>query len=164
MVSHCIAHLGDKAWGPRRDSFLIPWWLSCSCHYEIWTALSYPLEECKEGKYFSGAMLTSYTREVSGLSSFWSPFQWEFVDVTNKRKDALKQQCAFAPSIVIYASHYSLGRAEDLGKVFSGAEGENSVFSLWRAPTSSVDAMENEKGLFHAALRDAYEPSKYQWV
>ncbi|KAK2542681.1 T-cell immunoglobulin and mucin domain-containing protein 4 [Columba guinea] len=31
---------------------------------------------------------------------------------------------------LIYASHYSLGPAEDLEKVFSGAEGENSMFSL----------------------------------
>lgn len=80
------------------------------------------------------------------------------------RKDALKQQCAFTPSILIYDSHYSLGPAEDLEKVFSGTEGENSIFSLWRPPTSSVDVMENIKDLFHAALRDAYEPLKYQWV
>uniref|UniRef100_A0A8C0EMU5 Ig-like domain-containing protein n=1 Tax=Bubo bubo TaxID=30461 RepID=A0A8C0EMU5_BUBBB len=46
------------------------------------------------------------------------------------RKDALKQQCAFAPSIVIYASHYSLGPTEDLEKVFSDSEGENNIFSL----------------------------------
>lgn len=62
------------------------------------------------------------------------------------RKDALKQQRAFALSIVIYDSHYSVGPAEDLEKVCSGAEEENSIFSLWRAPTSSV---ENKKGLFH---------------
>lgn len=46
------------------------------------------------------------------------------------RHDALKQQCAFAPPIVTYASHYSHGPVEDLEKVFSGAEGENSIFSL----------------------------------
>lgn len=46
------------------------------------------------------------------------------------RKDALKHQCASVLSIVICASHYSLGPAEDLEKVFSGAEGENSMFSL----------------------------------
>lgn len=44
------------------------------------------------------------------------------------RKDALKQQRAFAPSIVIYDSHYSTGPTEDLEKVCSGAEEENSIF------------------------------------
>lgn len=45
-------------------------------------------------------------------------------------QDSLKQQCAFALSIVIYVSHYSHGPAEDLENVFSGTEGENNMFSL----------------------------------
>lgn len=46
------------------------------------------------------------------------------------RKGAVKHQSAFAPSIVVYASHCSLRPAEDQEKVFSGAEGENNMFVL----------------------------------
>lgn len=46
------------------------------------------------------------------------------------RKDALKQQYPFGPSIVICASHCSVGPPEETDKVFGGAEGENNIFSL----------------------------------
>lgn len=72
------------------------------------------------------------------------------------KMNALKQQCPFAPSMVICASHCSVGPPEETDKVFSGAEGENNIFSLWRAPTSSADAMGNKKGLLHAALRSLW--------
>lgn len=58
--------------------------------------------------------------------------------------------------MVICASHCSVGPPEETDKVFSGAEGENNIFSLWRAPTSSADAMGNKKGLLHAALRSLW--------
>lgn len=46
------------------------------------------------------------------------------------RKDALKQPGPSAPSIVTCASHCSAGPPEEAGKVSSGAEGENNIFSL----------------------------------
>lgn len=56
-------------------------------------------------------------------------FHWNLL-ILSIKKNALKQQCPFAPSIVTCASHCSVGPPEETDKVFSGAEGENNIFSL----------------------------------
>lgn len=91
MVLHAVPHLVDKDWGSRRNSSPNP--MVVTLHYKIWAALFYPLQECKQGKYLAGVKSRHCTVEVSGLSSFWSPSQGEFADITDKKGCSEASMC-----------------------------------------------------------------------